>query len=840
MGSWADWLQRGLVRVLCHPRRLLVLGIPVAALVAAFGVLLVIAGASSAGTTCTIYWTGASSNDWGTAANWSLTNDGPAASGTPSSTDEVCMSTSAQNTSVDLGSSTSATIAGIDWPTSGSITPSLEVDGSLTLGTASAAYASTIQNLTDEGDVTSAAAEALTVGTLSASSGAAFNGPGTLKVSGNATVTYLQLGNTAAGQLILQGTTTQSGDLVFYNGAELENRGTLNLSDSSYLDSDSNTSDLLQNDTGATIAFSGSTSSQSATINVPLANQGTVNAQEGTLVIGDGGTDTGAYTTGSSGNLQFAGARTETAGASISGNGSVDITGTLTLAANASLTVYYLQVDGTLEAQTGSNLPGADLALTVNGTLDLDSGENLTAQSFTSDGQLNGPATLTVSGTSILRYLSLGPSTAGKLILQGTTTQSGDLVLNNGAELENQGTLEVSDGTDFTSDDNSSGLLQNDTGATIAYAGSTSGQNATIDTPFTNNGTVDAVLGILNLDKLSNLSGGTLTGGTYETDGGRLSLPAAVTTNAATIVDDGSSAIVTGGNDAVAGLATNSGTLDVTRSLPLSGPFTTSGTLTLPISGTDTGSTYGQLTVSGSTTLGGTLQIQTASGYTPPVGTTFTILKAGSISGTFATVTGAQLTGESYSVSYKTTSVTLTVVASKGTQPTVTKVSPTNGPATGGTKVTISGKNFTASSTVHFGSAAAATVTYVSATRLTAVSPAENAGTVDITVTTASGTSKIVKADHYTFKPPPKPTVTKVSPASGPTAGSTKVTITGKNFAASSSVQFGSTAATTVTYVSATKLTAVSPAESDGTVDVTVTTASGTSKIVKADHYTFK
>ncbi len=91
---------------------------------------------------------------------------------------------------------------------------------------------------------------------------------------------------------------------------------------------------------------------------------------------------------------------------------------------------------------------------------------------------------------------------------------------------------------------------------------------------------------------------------------------------------------------------------------------------------------------------------------------------------------------------------------------------------------------------------------------------------------------------------PAAPTVTGVTPVSGPAAGGTTVTITGTGFFPASSVAFGSTPATSVTYVSPTQLTAVSPTTATGptgtaTVDVRVTTAGGTSAVSSNDHFTF-
>src|SRR5262249_23502679 len=72
------------------------------------------------------------------------------------------------------------------------------------------------------------------------------------------------------------------------------------------------------------------------------------------------------------------------------------------------------------------------------------------------------------------------------------------------------------------------------------------------------------------------------------------------------------------------------------------------------------------------------------------------------------------------------------------------------------------------------------------------------------------------------------PTVTGISPASGPIAGGTAVTITGTNFTGATSVLIGGNAPTAVTFVSATSITATTTAHAAGAVNVAVTTANGT------------
>src|SRR5208282_1646272 len=151
--------------------------------------------------------------------------------------------------------------------------------------------------------------------------------------------------------------------------------------------------------------------------------------------------------------------------------------------------------------------------------------------------------------------------------------------------------------------------------------------------------------------------------------------------------------------------------------------------------------------------------------------------------------------------------------------PTVSSVSPNNGPAAGGTAVTITGTNFAAGATVTFGGTAATNVVVVSSTSITATTPAGSAGAVTVTVTVNGQGGSLTNG--FTYVVPP--TVSSVSPNSGTTAGGTAVTITGTNFATGATVTFGGTAATNIVVVSGTQITATTPAGSAGAVTVTVT-----------------
>ncbi|MBI0317507.1 IPT/TIG domain-containing protein [Streptomyces javensis] len=154
--------------------------------------------------------------------------------------------------------------------------------------------------------------------------------------------------------------------------------------------------------------------------------------------------------------------------------------------------------------------------------------------------------------------------------------------------------------------------------------------------------------------------------------------------------------------------------------------------------------------------------------------------------------------------------------------PVISSVSPAVGSPGGGTPVTLTGSNFTQATAVRFGPNFALSYTVVSATQITAVAP-PGSGTVQITVTTPAGTSNGVAFGYAAA-----PTLTAISPATGPAAGGTTVTLTGTNLLGATAVRFGAVNATSFTVMSATQITAVAPPGS-GTVQVTVTTPGGTS-----------
>ena len=182
-----------------------------------------------------------------------------------------------------------------------------------------------------------------------------------------------------------------------------------------------------------------------------------------------------------------------------------------------------------------------------------------------------------------------------------------------------------------------------------------------------------------------------------------------------------------------------------------------------------------------------------------------------------------------------------TSAASKYTYgvPTVTELDPAAGPAAGGNTVVITGTNFIGVTSVKFGTKSATSYVVNSPTQITAKAPGGVAGTtVDVTVTTAGGTSEKSYSSKYSYGPP---TVTELDPAAGPAAGHNEVIITGTGFTAVTAVKFGTRNAVDFEVDSPTQITAIAPAGVAGTtVDVRVTTPAGTSAItVLASKYSY-
>ncbi len=299
------------------------------------------------------------------------------------------------------------------------------------------------------------------------------------------------------------------------------------------------------------------------------------------------------------------------------------------------------------------------------------------------------------------------------------------------------------------------------------------------------------------------INGSDLSGATSVTFGGTAATITGNTATSITVTAPSGSAgavdvaiVVTGGSTTSTGGYTYQGDPTISSVTPGSGP-TSAGTGVV-IAGTN-------LVGATSVTIGGT-----AASITADTATSITVTApAGSVGAADVVVTTAS------------GSVTDTGGYTYVAAPTISSVTPNEGPVAGGTSVVIAGTNLADATSVTIGGTAA-TVTADSATSITATTPARSAGVADVVVATAGGS--VTDTGGYTYVA--APTISSVTPDKGPLTGGTSITIAGANLADATSVTVGGTAAT-VTANTATSITATTPAGSVGVADVVVTTAGG-------------
>ncbi|MHC4944266.1 MAG: IPT/TIG domain-containing protein [Planctomycetota bacterium] len=169
--------------------------------------------------------------------------------------------------------------------------------------------------------------------------------------------------------------------------------------------------------------------------------------------------------------------------------------------------------------------------------------------------------------------------------------------------------------------------------------------------------------------------------------------------------------------------------------------------------------------------------------------------------------------------------------------PEIHSIDPVEGPAAGGTAVTVIGKRFTTSgdTTVDFGDTSATDVNVVNSTTLTCTTPGHAAGTVDVIVTNGNGSDTLPGA--FTYHNPPS--LDSIDPVDGPSAGGTAVTLEGNYFTTSgdTTVAFGGASALDVVVVDPSTITCTTPAHAAGAVDVTVTNSNGADTLPGAFTY---
>ena len=150
--------------------------------------------------------------------------------------------------------------------------------------------------------------------------------------------------------------------------------------------------------------------------------------------------------------------------------------------------------------------------------------------------------------------------------------------------------------------------------------------------------------------------------------------------------------------------------------------------------------------------------------------------------------------------------------------PTISALSPDNGPVSGGTPITITGSGFVPGPELLINGLTATAITVVSVTQITAVTPASGTtGLKTVKLTNPDGQNI---AGSFTYNP--LPSFSAVDPNNGPVSGGTSITINGTSFVSGASVTIDATMVN-ATFINDTRLTAVTPAGSLGLKNVTVT-----------------
>jgi streptogramin lyase len=176
------------------------------------------------------------------------------------------------------------------------------------------------------------------------------------------------------------------------------------------------------------------------------------------------------------------------------------------------------------------------------------------------------------------------------------------------------------------------------------------------------------------------------------------------------------------------------------------------------------------------------------------------------------TSAGASATGPGSTFTYEAATV-----------PTITSVSPASGSTVGGGTVTLTGTDL-AGTVIRFGTGQQSAT--CDRTSCTVTTSAHAAGTLDVTAQSDAGTSAVTADTTFTYVLPPAPTITGLTPGTGPASGGTAMTLSGTDLRGAQ-VSFGGTAVSeTCTDV---QCTFTQPAAPAGDVAVTVTTQGGTS-----------
>lgn len=258
---------------------------------------------------------------------------------------------------------------------------------------------------------------------------------------------------------------------------------------------------------------------------------------------------------------------------------------------------------------------------------------------------------LLIDGGGTLHLTGSNSYGAGTTVTQGSTlaiAADGNLGATSSSLTLNDGLLQAADG--FASS-GSRGLILGSGGGTLQTADSTG--SASWGGPVSGSGALTIARGLWNFGG----NGDSYSGMATIASGAQMTIASGASLGGALTVARGG--ILSGGGRV--GHLTNHGTIAPGNqsTLTTAGAYTqtSGGTLSIGLAGAIS---HDRLIAGGTANLDGTLKASPVGGYVPPVGTSFTIVEAAAVSGTFATVDASfsqTLVGKA---SYSGTTVTLT------------------------------------------------------------------------------------------------------------------------------------------------------------------------------------
>lgn len=465
--------------------------------------------------------------------------------------------------------------------------------------------------------------------------GGTIDGAGTVDVASSGSLVTLTLDGVvaeveAAETLTLMGTITNDGtirladaDPSLANRALLAIAGTVNLDGGGFLEfATTNFQNAVDDAGGSDLLVIGSAQTARTVSGgigrfvVPVDNQGTIEAASGGSIVFDDlltNQNQISATGGSTIRLGFSAATTNA-------GGTISVDGTSTLELATSITGGTIDGAGTVDIDGSGGL----VDLTLGGTLvvEVEAGEALA---------LLG----TITNNATIRLADADPS-AGNT---ATVTVTGPVTIDGDGELQ------------F-----STANFQNLVAPAVAGDTLTIGAGQSVTTPGGASGRF--TLAVVNLGTIDASGAGTIVFDEDLGNGGTVLIPAGGTVRigpSATLDNDGT---VTGeGTLDVAGTFTNDGLIEpgiAIGTLSVTGDMTQSSAGTLHVEIGSGGNDL--LAVSGTATLGGTLTASLVGGFSPPPGSSFTIV-TGTISGEFENApNGSQITFDGFTATVVYTS----------------------------------------------------------------------------------------------------------------------------------------------------------------------------------------